>query len=55
MTEASSGLTYYTDQEADNLLSAVFQFVLMQMEFVNRIINLVPDTIQTIEDSLRFI
>jgi hypothetical protein len=50
-----SGLTYYTNGEVDNLMSAVFQFILMQMEFVSRIISLVPDTIQTIEDALRYI
>jgi hypothetical protein len=55
MTEVSSGLTYYTDQEVDNLLTAAFHFILMQMELVSRIINLVPDTINTIEDALKII
>jgi hypothetical protein len=55
MTTDVSGLTYYIEGEVDNLLIAVFQFILMQMEFVSRIISLVPDTIQTIEDALRFI
>jgi hypothetical protein len=55
MTEVSSWLTYYTDQEVDNLLTAAFHFILMQMELVSRIINLVPDTINTIEDALKVI
>ena len=56
MTQVMSGeLTYSTAEEVDTLLSAVFQFFLMQMEFVSRIINLVPETIQTIEDALRVI
>ena len=54
MTEVS-GATQYTDQEADNLLIAVFQFILIQMEFVSRIVNWVPQAIQTIQDALGLI
>jgi hypothetical protein len=55
MSIVSAGLTYYTDQEVDNLLTAVFQIIIMQMEFFSRIINLVPDTIESIEESIRVI
>jgi hypothetical protein len=48
MTEVSSGLAYYTDQEVDNLLTAAFHFILNQMELASRIINLLPDSIKTI-------
>jgi hypothetical protein len=48
-----SGLTYYIDPNVNNLLEAIVQFILMQKVFFDRIINLVPDEIQTIDDALR--
>ena len=46
------GLAYYTYPNVDNLLAAFIQLILMKKEFLSRIINLVPDKIQKIEDVL---
>jgi hypothetical protein len=45
-------VTYYTDQEVDNLWSALFMFIVMQTEYAIRIINLFQDTIQKLDDAI---
>ena len=46
------GVTYYTDQEVDNLWSALFMLIVMQTEYVIRIINLFQDNVQKLDDAL---
>ena len=46
------GVTYYTDQEVDNLWSALFMLIVMQTEYAIRIINLFQENVQILDDAL---
>ena len=52
MTDLSES-TYYIDPNANNLLGAFIQSILMQKVFFDKIIDLAQYKIQTIEDVLR--